>query len=62
MISKIDPCGVCDKRVKRNSVLYSGCRKWLHKRCSGVKGALKRVEGTFICKTCVNGVMMDGGG
>ena len=51
-----DPCGVCDKRVKANSVLCIGCQKWVHKRCSGVKGALKKVEGTFKCKRCVNGV------
>jgi hypothetical protein len=35
--------GVCDKRVKVNSVLCIGCKKWVHKRCSGVKGALKKV-------------------
>ena len=61
VISKIDPCGVCDKRVQHNSVLCSGCRKWVHKRCSGVKGALKRVEGMFICKTCVIGAVDRGG-
>ena len=61
VISKIDPCGVCDKRVQHNSVLCLGCRKWVHKRCSGVKGALKRVEGMFICKTCVIGAVDRGG-
>ena len=57
VISRIDPCGVCDKRVKANSVLCIGCQKWVHKRCSGVKCALKKVEGTFKCKRCVNGVV-----
>ena len=57
VISRIDPCGVCDKRVKANSVLCIGCKKWVHKRCSGVKGALKKVEGTFKCKRCVQGVI-----
>jgi hypothetical protein len=57
MVSRIDPCGVCDKRVKANSVLCIGCKKWVHKRCSGVKGALKKVEGTFKCKRCVSGAM-----
>ena len=56
-VSKVDPCGVCGKRVKANSILCAGCRKWVHKRCSGVKGALKKVEGVFRCKTCVKGVL-----
>jgi hypothetical protein len=55
VVSRIDPCGVCDKRVKANSVLCTGCQKWVHKRCSGVKGGLKKVEGMFKCKRCVNG-------
>jgi hypothetical protein len=57
VVSRIDPCGLCDKRVKANSVLCIGCKKWVHKRCSGVKGALKKVEGTFKCKRCVSGAM-----
>jgi hypothetical protein len=55
VVSRIYPCGVCDKRVKANSVLCTGCQKWVHKRCSGVKGGLKKVEGMFKCKRCVNG-------
>ena len=59
VISRIGPRGVCDKRVKVNSVLYIGCQDWMHKRCSGVncEGALKKVEGMFKCKTYVNGVI-----
>ena len=56
-VSKVDPCGVCDKRVKANSILCVGCGKWVHKRCSGVKGALKKMEGVFQCKRCVRGVL-----
>ena len=40
VVSKVDPCGVCDKRVKTNSILCVLCNKWVHKRCSGVKGGL----------------------
>ena len=61
-VSRVDPCGVCDKRVKANSVLCVGCSKWVHKRCSGVKGALKKVEGVFRCKRCVSGVRLAGRG
>jgi len=61
-VSRVDPCGVCDKRVKANSVLCVGCDKWVHKRCSGVMGALKKVEGVFKCKRCVTGVRQAAGG
>ena len=57
VISRIDPCGVCDQRVKVNSVLCIRCQKWVHKKCSGVKGALTKVEGTFKCKRCINDVV-----
>ena len=29
---------------------------WVHKRCTVVNGALKKVEGSFKCKRCVNGL------
>jgi hypothetical protein len=53
VVSRVDPCGVCDKRVKDNSVMCLECRKWVHKRCSAVKGSLKKVEGVFRCRVCV---------
>ena len=56
MISRIDPCGVCHIIVKANSVLCIGYQKWLPKRC--VKGALKKVEGTFKRKRCINGMLI----
>ena len=59
VVSKVDPCGVCGGRVKANSVLCGGCGKWVHKRCSGVKGSLRKVEGVFRCRTCVQGRIMD---
>ena len=57
VVSRIDPCGVCDKRVKANSILCTLCNKWVHKRCSGVKGALKKMENRFQCKRCSQGVL-----
>ena len=45
------PCGVCMKGVGANSILCLGCRKWVHRRCSGIKGSLRSC-GDFICKTC----------
>jgi len=33
------PCGVCTQEgVGNNSILCTCCQKWVHKRCSGVKG------------------------
>jgi hypothetical protein len=35
------PCGVCAKGVGSNSIECTECRKWIHKKCSGIKGKLK---------------------
>ena len=37
------PCGVCGKGVHANSVQCTVCKKWILKRCSGVRGDLWRV-------------------
>jgi len=46
------PCGVCKKSVGNNSILCHGCKKWIHKRCSGVKGSLCNASQPFICRCC----------
>ena len=33
------PCGVCSKGVGSNSLQCTSCQKWVHKKCSGIKGA-----------------------
>jgi hypothetical protein len=48
------PCGVCKKGVGRNSVLCTMCKKWIHNKCCGVKGALKDNSG-FLCPKCAGG-------
>ena len=46
------PCGVlCTKGVGANSILCQSCNLWVHNRCSGVKGALKK-ESMFSCRKC----------
>ena len=30
--SKVDPCGICGKRVMSNAVLCTVCKKWMHAR------------------------------
>ena len=46
------PCGVCGKRVQANSLQCTVCKKWIHKRCSGVHGDLSRVADGFRCIRC----------
>ena len=46
------PCGVCGKGVQANSVPYTVCKKWIHKRCSGVRGDLSQVADGFRCRRC----------
>ena len=43
------PCGVCRKGVGRNSILCTKCKKWVHKKCSGVNGRLSSVKGFRLC-------------
>ena len=45
-------CGVCKKGVGNNSILCHGCKKWIHKRCNGVKGSLRNTSQSFICRCC----------
>ena len=46
------PCGVCGKGVQAKSVQCTVCKKWIHKRCSGVRGDLSWVADDFRCKRC----------
>ena len=42
--SKIDPCGVCGRRVMANSVLCTKCENWLHGRWAKIKRVTTRSE------------------
>jgi len=33
------PCGVCARGVG-NSVQCTSCQKWVHRKCSGIKGSM----------------------
>ena len=51
MVSAIDPCAICGKRVMRNSIQCMKCGYWVHKRCSGIKGRLRnRMD--YECGSC----------
>jgi len=47
------PCPVCSKGVGNNSIQCKVCKMWVHKKCSGVKGQLKK-ETNFSCRKCKN--------
>ena len=36
-------CGVCGTGVDSNSVQCASCHKWIHKKCSGIKGSMYKV-------------------
>ena len=47
------PCGVCLTGVGRtNAIQCDGCKCWVHKKCSGIKGRLLR-ESEFRCAQCL---------
>ena len=51
-----DPCGICRKGVGGNSIVCSVCRKWIHRKCSGIKGMLPKDNSKFKCPACLQGV------
>ena len=44
------PCAVCHKGVGSNSIKCNECDKWVHKKCSRVKGKLQLVERRLAAK------------
>ena len=50
------PCWVCSKGVSNNSLQCTSCQKWVHKKCSGIKGSMPEVAKSFICRGCLNPV------
>ena len=51
-VSKVDPCGICGKRVMANSVLCVKCRKWIHGRCTKEKRVTLRLGRHFVRERC----------
>ena len=47
------PCSVCHKGVGENSIERLSCKKWTHKKCSGVKGRLQNVV-DYCCSSCAS--------
>ena len=51
--------GYLGKDVDRNSIQCGGCKKWIHRKCSEVKGKLKENPG-YRCAKCVSGGCAEG--
>ena len=46
------PCGVCQSGVgSSNAIFCGGCKRWVLKKCSGIKGPL-RLDPEFRCARC----------
>jgi len=52
------PCGVCGRGVGSNSTQCTSCHKWVHKKCSDIKGSMYKMMRSFICRGCSNPVIM----
>ena len=50
--SKIDPCGVCGRRVMANSVLYTKCGNWVHGTGAKIKSVTARLAMHFVYSKC----------
>ena len=46
---KSDPVGTY---YRQNTVMLRVCKKWIHKRCSGIRGNLSLVVDGFRCNRC----------
>ena len=50
--SKIDPCGVCRRRVMANSVLCTKCGNWVHGKCAKIIRVTARLVMHFVLSRC----------
>ena len=46
--------------VGSNSLQCTSYQKWVHKKCSGIKGSMYKVMKSFICRGCSNPVTSTG--
>ena len=50
--SRVDPCGICGKRVMSNVVWCTLCKKWIHARCTKMKKVSCSFAQQFVCRRC----------
>jgi len=51
---------VSDTVTALNSIQCNSCDKWVHKKCSGIKGSIYKVMRSFICRGCLHTVISTG--
>ena len=54
VLSKIDPCGICGKRVGSNAVCCTQSTKWIHGRCTKMKKVTCGSARHFVCRRCAH--------
>ena len=54
------PCSVCGIDIGSNSIQYTSWQKWIHKKCSSLKGSMFKVMKSFICRGCLNPLISTG--
>ena len=54
ILSNIDPCGICGKRVGSNAVCCTQCAKWIHGRCTKMKKVTRSSARHFVCRKCTD--------
>jgi len=54
------PSDVRGRGVRSNSIQCASCQKWVHKKCSGIKGSMFKGIRSFICRGCSNPVTSTG--
>jgi len=47
---------VCGRGICNNSIQYTSCQKWVHKKFSGIKHSVYKVMKSFVCRGCMNPV------
>ena len=46
----------CGRGVGNNLIQCTGYQKWVHRKCSGIKGSMYKVMKAFVCRGCMNPV------
>ena len=44
------PCSACGRGAGSDSIQCISCQKWVHKKCTGIKGSMYKVMKSFICR------------
>ena len=58
--SKIDPCGVCVRRVKVITVFCTNCARWVYGSCTSMKRVTPDLAKNFVCTSLTTLNLCDG--